>query len=140
MNEKASNLYVQGVYGNTMTTNPRALEVACTVLDSITPALRQNIRDRGTEIVAKLIALGDEFPGAITTVQGTGLLLAAELHPTKLPVTGFGNVEEWCRKHGIGVIHGGKNALRYTPHFNITSAEIDLIVDNLRQALTHFWK
>jgi hypothetical protein len=33
------------------------------------------------------------------------------------------------------VIHGGANSLRFTPHFNITSAEVDLIVAHVRQAL-----
>ena len=46
MNERASNLYVTGIYGNTMTTNPRALETAVAVLDGITPELRKNIRER----------------------------------------------------------------------------------------------
>ena len=39
MNARAASLYVTGIYGNTMTTNPRALETAVAVLDSITPAL-----------------------------------------------------------------------------------------------------
>ena len=71
-------------------------------------------------------------------MQGTGLLLCAELEPSKLPVVGFGHVEEWCRMRGLGVIHGGQNALRFTPHFAITSAEIDLIIGILREALNHF--
>jgi acetylornithine/succinyldiaminopimelate/putrescine aminotransferase len=33
------------------------------------------------------------------------------------------------------VIHGGANSLRFTPHFNVTSAEVDLVVENVRQAL-----
>ena len=45
--------------------------------------------------------------------------------------------EEFMRRHGIGVIHGGTNSLRFTPHFAITSEEVDLIVDAVRQALTH---
>ena len=36
---------------------------------------------------------------------------------------------------GIGVIHGGENALRFTPHFAITSAEIDLIIGLVRDVL-----
>ena len=40
------------------------------------------------------------------------------------------------RKRGINIIHGGQNALRYTPHFRLTSAEIDLLVDATRDALT----
>ena len=36
------------------------------------------------------------------------------------------------------MIHGGQNALRFTPHFAITSEEIDMIVDILREALLNF--
>tara|TARA_B100000686_G_C16783996_1_gene973918 strand:- start:831 stop:2336 length:1506 start_codon:yes stop_codon:yes gene_type:complete len=138
LSERAAELYVVGIYGNTMTTNPRALETAVSVLDRVTPELRQNIRDRGVEFVSKLRELAEEVPGTITQVQGTGLLLCAELDPAKLPVVGFECVEEWCRVNGLGVIHGGQNALRFTPHFAITSAEIDLIIGVLREALLHF--
>jgi len=138
MNDRAAENYVVGIYGNTMTTNPRALETACAVLDSMTPELRANIKDRGDEFVAKLKALGEELPGIITKVQGTGLLLSAELEPSKFPVVGFDAVEPWCRRQGLGVIHGGVNALRFTPHFGITSEEIDLIIDVVRAALIEF--
>ena len=138
LSERAASLYVVGIYGNTMTTNPRALETAVSVLDRITPELRANIRDRGVEFVARLEELATEFPGCITKVQGTGLLLSAELDPDRLPVIGFDAIEEWCRFHGLGVIHGGQNALRFTPHFRITSAEIDLIIEILRSCLQSF--
>ena len=39
------------------------------------------------------------------------------------------------RERGIGVIHGGVNSLRFTPHFGITSAEIDLVIEHVRFAL-----
>jgi acetylornithine/succinyldiaminopimelate/putrescine aminotransferase len=138
LNERAAKLYVVGIYGNTMTTNPRALETAVAVLDRITPEMRQNIRDKGVEFVEKLNALSEELPGTITKVQGTGLLISAELDPERLEVVGFDKVEVWCRKHGLGVIHGGINALRFTPHFNITSEEIDLVIDITRRAIKHF--
>jgi acetylornithine/succinyldiaminopimelate/putrescine aminotransferase len=137
LNERAADLYVKGIYGNTMTTNPRALEVACAVLSSITPELRRNIRDRGEELVDKLRALATELPGTITLVEGTGLLLCAELDP-RFPVIGFDGVETWCRRHGLGVIHGGQNALRFTPHFAITTPEIDLLISLVRDALRAF--
>ncbi|MCA9572084.1 MAG: hypothetical protein KC656_29800, partial [Myxococcales bacterium] len=54
------------------------------------------------------------------------------------PVVGFGGLEEHCRVHGMGIIHGGKNALRFTPHFRITTAEIDLLMDVLRLSLEAF--
>ena len=135
LSQRAAELYVVGIYGNTMTTNPRALETAIAVLDQITPELRQNIRDRGVELVEKLKQLAAEFPDVIIKVQGTGLLCCAELNPKTHPVVGFGQIEETCRKIGLGIIHGGINALRFTPHFAITSEEIDLIVDIIRKAL-----
>ena len=75
--------------------------------------------------------MADELPGTITKVQGTGLLLSAELDPERFPVVGFDAVEPWCRRRGLGVIHGGINALRFTPHFMITSKEIEYLCRDL---------
>ena len=138
MNSRASELYVTGIYGNTMTTNPRALETATAVLENITPELRNNIKERGVEFVEKLNVLAEEFPDFVVKVQGTGLLCSVELKPDILPVIGFDAVEPWCRRRGLGVIHGGKNALRFTPHFWITSEEIDLIINIVREAIIEF--
>ena len=41
------------------------------------------------------------------------------------------------RHHGINVIHGGSNALRYTPPLDITSEEVDLIVKIARDAIVN---
>ncbi len=134
LSEQSANLYRHGVYGNTMTANPRGLDVACLVLESITPEVRANIGERGRELTGKLRALAAELDGAIVGVQGTGLLVSAELAPD-LPCYGFGSVEERMRLHGLGVIHGGANSLRYTPHFAVDSAEIDLIVTGTGEAI-----
>jgi acetylornithine/succinyldiaminopimelate/putrescine aminotransferase len=128
LSAESARLYRYGVYGNTMTTNPRALDVATTVLGSITPELRANIAERGKELVTKLEGLAAELDGDIVAVRGTGLLVSAEL-AADLPCHGFGSMEERLRLNGIGVIHGGKNSLRYTPHFAVGSDEIDLIVE-----------
>jgi len=135
--ERAAALYRKGIYGNTMTTNPRAMDVAVAVLEALTPELRQNIRDRGQEMVQKLKALQDELGGAITSVQGTGLLISAELDPIRFKSYGAESSEEYMRMHGVNVVHGGKNALRYTPAFTVTSEEVDLMVEATRQALLH---
>ena len=135
LNKATSELYRAGVYGNTMTTNPRALDIALAVLNSITPELRQNIRDRGRELLDKLTALQNELDGCITKVQGTGLLTSAELDPDHFKNYGANSTEEYMRKHGINVIHGGINALRFTPPFDITSEGVDLIVQVTRDAI-----
>ncbi len=135
LNASASQLYRAGVYGNTMTTNPRALDIAVTVLANVTPELRNNIRERGRELYEKLIDLQNELGGLITKVQGTGLLASAELDSSKFSSYGANSTEEFMRKAGINVIHGGINALRYTPSFDITSEEVDLIISVTRDAL-----
>lgn len=133
--ERAATLYRKGIYGNTMTANPRALDVACSVLGLLTPELRANVAERGRECVDKLKALAGEVGGLITRVQGTGLLFSCELSP-EFKCYGTGSTEEFMREHGYGVIHGGANSLRFTPHFAVTSAEIDLLIQGVRQALT----
>ena len=132
--KRAAELYKKGLYGNTMTTNPRALDVACAVMAQVTPELRDNIRARGAEAVAKLEKLKAELGGLITKVQGTGLLFSCELAP-QFKCYGTGSTEEWLRERGIGVIHGGVNSLRFTPTFTITSEEIDLLVGMVGRAL-----
>ncbi|WP_242108512.1 aminotransferase class III-fold pyridoxal phosphate-dependent enzyme [Luteimonas aquatica] len=132
--ERAAGIYRRGTYGNTMTSNPRALEVACAVLEMLTPELRRNVRERGQEAVEKLEKLKAELGGLITKVQGTGLLFSCELDP-RFKGYGTGSSEEWLREHGMGVIHGGENSLRFTPVFGVSSEEIDLIVSLVKRAL-----
>lgn len=134
VSKRAGDIYKKGLYGNTMTTNPRALDVAVTVLGMVTPALRENIRVRGKEATDKLERLKVELGDLITKVQGTGLLFSCELSP-EFKCYGANSTEEWLREHGIGVIHGGVNSLRFTPNFNITSEEVDLLVGMVARAL-----
>lgn len=134
MTARAAAMYRRGVYGNTMTTNPRALEVALAVLSSLTGELRENIRSRGAELLAKLEHVASDLDGPITAVQGTGLLVSCAFEPV-IRSHGSGSVEDEMRRNGVGVIHGGANSVRYTPHFAVTSAEIDLIVEATRAAV-----
>lgn len=135
LNKHAASLYRKGIYGNTMTTNPRAMDVGYAVLQTLTTELRQNIVLRGRELLDRFMALQKELGDRIIRVQGTGLLLSLELNNKLYKCYGNDSTEEYMRIKGCNVIHGGQNALRYTPHFRITPAEIDLIVDATRQAL-----
>ena len=100
----------------------------------MTPEIRANIRNKGAEVIEKLNRLKDELGGLITKVQGTGLLFSCELDPS-YKCYGANSTEEFMRERGIGVIHGGVNSLRFTPHFGITSGEIDLMIEHVRFAL-----
>jgi len=136
MNKKAAELYVVGIYGNTMTANPKAMDVACAVLANLTTTTRENIKNMGELVVSKLHALMAKMNGEITNVQGTGLLFSCELNP-EYKAYGKNSIEEYLRLNGLGVIHGGENSLRFTPQFNITEAEVDLIVEAVEHALLH---
>jgi acetylornithine/succinyldiaminopimelate/putrescine aminotransferase len=134
LSERAASVFRHGVYGNTMTTNPRGLDIAVTVLEAFTPALRNNIRERGAELVERLEALATELGDAITGVQGTGLLFSCEL-ADRYKVYGTNSTEDYLRRRGLGVIHGGAHSLRYTPRFEIGADEVDLIIELTRDAL-----
>ncbi len=132
--ESTARIYKRGLYGNTMTANPRALDVACAVLGQLTPELRANIQQRGKQALAMLEVLKAESEGRITKVQGTGLLYSCEL-AAGYKGYGAGSTEEWMRERGIGVIHGGENSLRFTPQFTVTEDELALVVSVIKRAL-----
>ncbi|MET0504824.1 MAG: aminotransferase class III-fold pyridoxal phosphate-dependent enzyme, partial [Luteibacter sp.] len=67
--ERTAGLYRKGIYGNTMTANPRALDVAIATLAELTDDVRENIVARGREFVQKLEGLKSELGGMITRVQ-----------------------------------------------------------------------
>jgi acetylornithine/succinyldiaminopimelate/putrescine aminotransferase len=135
LTEEVAAAYVTGLYGNTMTGNPRAMDVACAVIDAITEETRINIRQRGHDLVVGLERLAEAFPGAITRVVGTGLMVSAILSPDRYRVLGDGGFEQFLRTHGIQMIHAGETGLRFTPAFDITRQEIDMILAVVRQGL-----
>lgn len=127
--------YRHGVYGNTMTGNPRACSVSAAVLSSIDQKLRDNIVNMGKYALEQYRNLQKEFPDLITSVTGTGLLYAVQLNDSVFAVVANDGAEYVLRKQGLGVIHGGHNALRFTPHFKITKEEMDMQVDFVRAFL-----
>jgi acetylornithine/succinyldiaminopimelate/putrescine aminotransferase len=134
LSQKAASTYRQGLYGNTMTTNPRALDVALAVLRSFNDKRRKNIRERGKQLVDGLAALAEETNGGVTSTQGTGLLVSCAL-ADQYKAYGADSLEDYLRRHGLNVIHGGERSLRYTPIFDISGKEVDLIVALTRDAL-----
>ena len=82
LSESATSIYRTGLYGNTMTTNPRGLDVAMSVLDSFTPELRENIRRQGKALVAGLalpVTAVQILWVNLVTVSTLGLALAFTL-------------------------------------------------------------
>lgn len=132
LTREAAQLYATGVYGNTMTANARALEVGRVVLEALTPELRENIREQGRHLLEGLVALRRDWPDVVQWATGTGLMVSAALDPSRVKVTGEGGLEEWLRLHGVHMIHGGDNGLRFTPPFDLTQEEVQLILGQVR--------
>jgi acetylornithine/succinyldiaminopimelate/putrescine aminotransferase len=116
-----------GIYGNTMSGNPKALEIASETLKRLTPDLINHIQTQGVRFKIMLESLKKQFPYIIDNVSGQGLLLALHIKEIYPVVDEENGLEYLCRKNGLNVIHGGKNALRFTPYFEITDDEIKLI-------------
>ena len=138
LSDRAVASYKRGVYGNTMTANPRACEVVSTVIKSLSNEkahVRSNICEMGKYAVEEFKKLQAKYPSAITNVTGTGLLYAVHLDVHTYPVVAVAGAEYWLRTQGVGVIHGGENALRFTPHFEVTQDEIDIQVTTLERFL-----
>ena len=111
----------------------RAL-TALLLLAPSTPMLFQGQEHAASSPFLYFVDHAGELGGLVTKVQGTGLLFSCELAP-QFKCYGAGSTEEYLREHGWGVIHGGANSLRFTPHFNVTSEEIALLVEGVRKAL-----
>jgi acetylornithine/succinyldiaminopimelate/putrescine aminotransferase len=107
------------------------MDVGCAVLTALEQPLRDNIAQMGRLALEKFSALQTKYPAIITKVQGTGLLFSVSLAPEVANVVGENGIEKQLRQNGIGVIHGGHNALRFTPHFGLTEAELDLMVSEV---------
>lgn len=127
LSENITNHYQTGLYGNTMTANPRALDVGSAVLEEMTPAVRKNIRASGLAFKEALGELAAKWPNLCEGVTGTGLLVALHLKHDA-PVM---PIERELRLRGLNVIHGGENALRFTPWFHLSKGEISLITEML---------
>ena len=120
-----------GIYGNTMTGNPKAMELGYETLRRIDNTLIGHVQKAGELFKHTLEEIGKERQDVVEDVTGTGLLLALHLRSS----TNVLDVEHRCRLNGLNVIHGGQNALRFTPWLNIDAKEIHLVSEVVKEAL-----
>ena len=139
MRDEISSKFKPGIYGNTMTSNPKALEMGLESLKRIDNNVISNIHTQGERFKEMLHRIKDKYPEISTHVTGSGLLIALHINK-KYPVVDENGLEYLCRYNGLNVIHGGDNALRFTPHFLITNDEITLIEELLDFTFDSFSK
>lgn len=128
IDKKYSCINIEGIYGNSMCANPKALEVCHETLNRFYKSgYRNRILVMGAYFKKMLRRLKQKYPNMISGVNGKGLLLALEFNKYINTADGKKSLEYNCRVNGLNVIHGGNNSLRFTPHFNISYLEIELI-------------
>ena len=76
----------------------------------------------------------NRYPSHLDRAAGSGLLAAVHCAPS-VRVTGDGGLEERCRRAGLNAVHGGENALRFTPWFDMSTEEVRLLADVVEEAL-----
>ena len=121
--------------GNTMTGNKNKLYETLKRLDK---KLIMNIQNKGEKFKNMLQEIKIRYPEIVTHVTGSGLLLALHIN-NKYKVDEEKGLEYICRYNGLNVIHGGENALRFTPYFLINDKEIELIKKLLEISLNDLY-
>lgn len=133
--QHVADVHVPGLYGNTMTTNPRALDIGATVLNAVTPQIRENILDKGIEMQELFTKISKEHPAVFAGATGSGLLQAIHLSKDMKMFggnqPGSESVLARCRMSGLGVINAA-HTVKFTPHFELESDEIELMGEVLR--------
>ena len=113
-----------------MTTNPRAWTwpARCSINS---PRSAPASASAGARRWARALQAG--LDGLITGVRAPAPVFLRTRPQFKC--YGADSTEEWLRERGIGVIHGGANSLRFTPRFETTSDELELLVSMVGRAL-----
>ena len=122
--EEAGSAFEPGDHASTFGGNPVCCAAACAVDDALTDELLGGVREKGARLAGRLARL----PGVVE-VRGLGLLVAAELdRPAADVVTA-------CLKRGLLVGSAGECVLRLTPPLTISTAELELALGLLEEAL-----
>ena len=90
-----------------------------------------NAETLGKYLLNKLISLQGDFPHLVSNSRGAGLFCAFDCpdEESRNKLTGH------IMKEGAIVLGSGRKSIRFRPHLNITSAEIDQGIDMIKRAL-----
>ncbi|PYC29963.1 aspartate aminotransferase family protein [Pseudomonas protegens] len=127
---KAAELFTPGSHGSTFGGNPLACRAACTVLDIIEEQqLLTNAEQRGAQLLGRL---REELAGhpAVREIRGLGLMVGIELVQPAQQL-----VQIAARDHGLLINVTRGTTIRLLPPLVIDAAEVEMIVDGLRQTL-----
>ena len=130
--EEVSKGFAPGAHASTFGGNPLACRAALTVLRVIEQeGLLAHVERVGLHLREGLAALSARVPG-LTGARGVGLLAGVGVDPK---VIDRAVILERCRNLGLLLTQAGSDALRLTPAYIVSRAQVDDALEILERAL-----
>lgn len=126
-----------GTHGSTFGGNPLAMAVAAEVLDIVTePEFFETVRKLSLRLKQGLARLKDQFPAAIETIRGEGLLTGIKLKAGYAP----GDLVKAALAEKLLLVSAGDNTVRVLPPLNARDGEISEATERLSRAFSRLPK
>jgi acetylornithine/N-succinyldiaminopimelate aminotransferase len=128
---KAAEIFQPGNHGTTFGGNPIACSAGIAVIQQLTPALIQNVKNLGEKILAdfKKALAGN---AKVVEIRGKGLMIGIELNAPCADLVQKG------RDNGILINVTAMNTIRLLPTFVMTNAEVDELVSKVAKLINEF--
>ena len=93
--------------------------------------LLDNATNMGKHLLGKIMGLEEEFPAYVSNSRGLGLWAAFDLPSTSE------RDELWVNllKNKLLILTSGDRSIRFRPHLNVTSDDIDLCITIIRDTI-----
>jgi acetylornithine aminotransferase/acetylornithine/N-succinyldiaminopimelate aminotransferase len=128
--EDVASAFTPGTHGSTFGGNPLATTVGLAVLTALLEADLPARADRaGRALMARMTAIQERHPRAVTAVRGRGLLIGLDLAPPVAAVVAA------CRERGLLVLTAGDNTLRLAPPLIVEEADAERAAAIIEQSL-----
>ena len=127
-NEKCRSVLRSGDHGSTFGGNPMAAAAANVVMDALTPAFLEEVREKGQYLRDRIAALGSPY---VSGIRGMGLMLG-------VGVQGMTHKElkDRLMEKGLLCLTAGADTLRLLPPLVITREELDQGLDIMAEVMS----
>lgn len=116
-NEKCRNVLRAGDHGSTFGGNPMAAAAANVVMDTLTPAFLEEVREKGQYLRERIAALGSPY---VSGIRGMGLMLGVGVQGMT-----HRELKDKLMERGLLCLTAGADTLRLLPPLVITRKELD---------------
>jgi len=128
------NVFKPGDHASTFGGNPFVCAASLCVLQTLEREnLLQNVRERGEQLRAGLIALKAQYPEQIVEVRGWGLIDGMELK-ADIELTSA-DVVKAAIAEGLLLVPAGPKVIRFVPPLIVTAEEVDTALQAVERAM-----